>query len=103
MSSTDTPALFRPIRVGSVKLSHRVVLSPLTRLRADDAHVPTDLSVEYYRQRASVSGTLLITEGTFISPQAGGIAHAPGIWSDAQMNAWKKVRRTYTSYIPFMR
>ena len=46
---------------------------------------------EYYAQRASVPGTLLITEATFIAPQAGGYANAPGIWSKAQIESWKAV------------
>ena len=91
MSTNPTPALFSPIQVGDMKLGHRVVLAPLTRNRNDDAHVPTDLVVEYYRQRASVPGTLLVTEATFISPEASGIPNAPGIWNEAQVAAWKKV------------
>ncbi|KAL5483542.1 hypothetical protein ACEPAI_8774 [Sanghuangporus weigelae] len=83
--------LFQPIRVGNLQLSHRVVLPALTRYRNDDAYVPTDLMAKYYRQRASTPGTLLITEATFIAPKAGGIDNFPGIWSDAQVEAWKKV------------
>ena len=96
MSSSAAPALFRSIRVGDMNLSHRVALAPCTRLRSDSTHVPSDLYVEYYKQRASVPGTLLISEGTFIAPQAGIIPHAPGIWSDAQIAAWKKVSRYIT-------
>ena len=91
MSSSVVPTLFRPIKVGSMQLAHRVVLAPMTRVRADAAHVPTDLMVEYYKQRSSVPGTLLITEAAIIAPKAGGMPHAPGIWSDAQIAAWKKV------------
>ncbi|KAI0640742.1 NADH:flavin oxidoreductase/NADH oxidase [Trametes meyenii] len=91
MSSTNTPALFQPIRVGDVQLAHRVVLAPMTRYRADDAHVHTPMGVEYYGQRASVPGTLLITEAAFISPQAGGMPNVPGIWNDDQVAAWKKI------------
>lgn len=85
--------LFKPIRLGNLRLSHRVVLAPLTRLRCDDSHVSTNIAVEYYRQRASTPGTLLITESTFIAAKAGGIDNFPGIWSDEQVEAWKKVRR----------
>ena len=92
-SAGATPALFSPIQIGEMKLAHRIVLAPLTRFRNDDAHVPTDLGVEYYAQRASVPGTLLISEATYISPEASGQANAPGIWNDAQVAAWKKVRR----------
>ncbi|KAL5532353.1 hypothetical protein ACEPAF_5923 [Sanghuangporus sanghuang] len=83
--------LFRPIRVGNINLVHRIVMSPMTRFRADDAHVPTDIIVEYYAQRASVPGTLLITEATFIAARAGGYDSVPGIWNDEQVAGWKKV------------
>ena len=91
MSSATTPALFQPIRIGDITLAHRVVLPPLTRLRNDAAHVPTDVMLEYYTQRASTPGTLLITEATYVSGQSSGLPHAPGIWNDAQIAAWKKV------------
>lgn len=99
MSSSPTPALFSPIQVGDITLGHRVVLAPQTRYRADAAHVPTDLNVEFYKQRASVPGTLLITEATFIAPQASGQPHAPGIWNDEQVAAWKKVRPHFDTVI----
>ncbi|OCB91218.1 NADH:flavin oxidoreductase/NADH oxidase [Sanghuangporus baumii] len=83
--------LFQPIQVGNLQLSHRVVLPPLTRFRPGDDHVPNDMMVTYYRQRASVPGTLLIAESTFIAPKAGGMDNFPGIWSDEQVEAWKKV------------
>ncbi|KAL5505018.1 hypothetical protein ACEPAH_7681 [Sanghuangporus vaninii] len=83
--------LFQPIKVGNLQLSHRVVLAPLTRFRADDAHVPTDIMTEYYAQRASVPGTLLITEATPVAAKAAGQPNTPGIWNDAQIEGWKKV------------
>ena len=84
--------LFTPIKVGDVTLEHRVVLAPLTRFRADDKHVPiTKLVAEHYAQRATVRGTLLISEATFIAQQAGGYAAVPGIWSQEQIAAWKEV------------
>ena len=86
-----SPTLFDPVRVGPTRLSHRVVMAPLTRYRANDANVHTSLAVDYYTQRASVSGTLLITEATFISPRASGYANAPGIYSKDQIAAWSKV------------
>ncbi|CCL99889.1 uncharacterized protein FIBRA_01914 [Fibroporia radiculosa] len=89
--STPIPKLFQPLRVGNFTLSHRVVLAPLTRTRANKDHVHGDLAVEYYSQRASVPGTLLITEATFIAAKAGGFPHVPGIWNDEQVIAWKKV------------
>ncbi len=88
----STPKLFQPAKVGDLELSNRVVFAPLTRFRADNAHVPTDMMVEYYKQRASYPGTLLITEATYITAQAGGMPNVPGIWSEEQIAAWKKVR-----------
>ena len=83
--------LFESLAVGNVKLNHRIALAPLTRFRADKHHNPGDLQVEYYRQRASVPGTLLITEGTLPTAYAGGVANVPGIWSAAQIEGWKRV------------
>ncbi|KAJ8071424.1 hypothetical protein OCU04_001745 [Sclerotinia nivalis] len=87
----SSSTLFTPLKVGASKLQHRIAMAPLTRFRADDNHVPLPMVPEYYAQRASVPGTLLITEATFIAPQAGGYSHAPGIWSKDQITAWKKV------------
>ncbi|RDW76951.1 hypothetical protein BP6252_05004 [Coleophoma cylindrospora] len=83
--------LMSPLSIGKLNLQHRVVMAPLTRYRADKAHVPTEMMVEYYGQRASVPGTLLISEATFIAPQAGGFSCAPGIYNDAQIQAWRKI------------
>ncbi|KAJ6513595.1 FMN-linked oxidoreductase [Mycena vitilis] len=83
--------LFQPIVLGDIVLKHRIVMAPLTRFRADKDHVPLPHVLEYYTQRASVPGTLLITEATFIAPRAGGYKNAPGIWSEAQIAAWKKI------------
>ncbi|RDX42072.1 NADH:flavin oxidoreductase/NADH oxidase [Lentinus brumalis] len=91
MSPASTPLLFQPIKVGDITLTHRIVLAPQTRYRADTAHVHTGLGVEFYEQRASVPGTLLITEATYISAQASGQAYAPGIWNDAEISAWKTI------------
>ncbi|KAK7008408.1 putative inactive dehydrogenase EasA [Favolaschia claudopus] len=86
------PKLFEPITVGSLPLQHRVVLAPMTRYKADKDHVPfMPLVAEHYAQRASRPGSLLITEATFIAHTASGYAHVPGIWSQAQIKAWKEV------------
>lgn len=87
---TTSKTLLSPIKVGNKQLSHRVVLAPLTRLRASPEAVPTDLQAEYYKQRASEGG-LLIAEATFISHFGGGVPHIPGIYTPQQIEAWKKV------------
>ena len=83
--------LFHPIKVANFNLTHRVVLAPLTRLRASAQHVPNEITAEYYGQRGNESGTLLITEATLVAAKAGGIPHVPGIWNNDQIAAWKKV------------
>ncbi|KAJ2924280.1 hypothetical protein H1R20_g12812, partial [Candolleomyces eurysporus] len=86
-------SLFSPIKVGKLNLEHRVVLAPLTRFRATrTAHVPVvPLVKEYYTQRASIPGTLLITEAVLIAPEAAGYFNFPGIWSEDQIKAWKEI------------
>ncbi|KAH9177321.1 hypothetical protein EDB89DRAFT_2200523 [Lactarius sanguifluus] len=89
--SSSVPSLFQPIRVGTVDLQHRVVMAPVTRHRANKDHVHGELAKTYYTQRSGVPGTLMITEATFIAPQAGGYENILGIWSDAQVSAWKSI------------
>ncbi len=91
MSIAAKSYLFSPTTVGEHELAHRVVLAPLTRTRANVHFVPTDLMVEYYTQRGSVPGTLLITEAVTVAAEAGGRPHVPGIWSERQVAAWKRV------------
>ncbi|KAG0695335.1 hypothetical protein DFH29DRAFT_837794, partial [Suillus ampliporus] len=86
-----TAALFTPIKVGHMDLSHRIVLCPLTRCRTYANHVPGPHAATYYSQRASVPGTLVITEATFISPAAGGCEFVPGICTQEQIAGWKEV------------
>ena len=90
-SAPQDSKLFQPLQLGQQKLSNRLVMAPLTRYRADDNHVQLPFVKNYYTQRACVPGTLLITEATFISPQAGGYANVPGIYNDAQIKAWKEI------------
>ncbi|KAF3063816.1 putative inactive dehydrogenase EasA [Daldinia childiae] len=68
-----------------------MVLSPMTRFRADNDAVTLPFVKEYYAQRAAVPGTLLIAEATAISNQAKGIANVPGIWASEQIKAWREV------------
>ncbi|KAF7336704.1 FMN-linked oxidoreductase [Mycena venus] len=88
---SSAPALFQPIRVGELNLKHRVVLTPSTRFRATADGTPNPIMADYYAQRATVPGTLLIAEATFIARKAGGFRHAPGVWSSEQIAAWKQI------------
>jgi N-ethylmaleimide reductase len=83
--------LFTPLQVGRLTLPNRILLAPLTRTRAGTEHMPNDLMAEYYAQRAS--GGLLITECTMVAPNTSAFIAEPGIYSDAQIEAWKKVTR----------
>lgn len=90
-TASEDGVLFRPLQVGKITIGHRIAMAPLTRLRATDDHIPGPLVKAYYSQRASVPGTLVFTEGTQVSPFAGGFPNGPGIWNDAQVAAWKDI------------
>lgn len=81
--------LFSPIALGDLQLANRVVMAPLTRLRAGGSGVPGDLVVEHYRQRASLG--LIITEGTWPNPQSQAYPGQPGIVTDEQIAGWRRV------------
>ncbi len=83
--------LFDPLRVGDLDLPNRVVMAPLTRLRAGATHIPNALMAEYYAQRASAG--LIITEATPVTPQGIGYQGVPGVWSSEQVEGWKRVTR----------
>lgn len=83
--------LFQPAQLGPYQLANRIVMAPLTRSRAGEDGVPRPLMAEYYAQRASAG--LIITEGTNISPQGRGYAFTPGIYNDAQVEAWREVTK----------
>lgn len=83
--------LFKPLQLGDVQLKNRVAMAPLTRFKADENHVQLPMVAEYYAQRASVPGTLLITEATLVSHQVGGYAGVPGIYTQEQIQSWKRV------------
>ncbi|KAJ5653016.1 hypothetical protein N7490_000019 [Penicillium lividum] len=72
--------LFTPLRIGRTTLNQRIAMAPMTRLRADHSHLPLPYVTDYYQQRASVPGSLVITEATVVS-----------IYNDSQIAAWKNV------------
>jgi N-ethylmaleimide reductase len=83
--------LFTPVQIGPLTLKHRVVMPPMSRLRAQPGTgIPSDLQLEYYTQRAS-NGGLIITEATAIAPSARGYYHAPGLYTDDQIAGWKRI------------
>lgn len=84
-----TNNLFTPIKLGAIETPNRILMAPLTRCRAEPGNVPGDLMVEYYRQRASAG--LIISEATSVSPRGFGYPNTPGIFTDAQVEGWKRV------------
>jgi N-ethylmaleimide reductase len=81
--------LFTPVQIGRYSLPNRLVMAPMTRSRADDNGIPSDLVVTYYAQRASAG--LIITEGVFPSVMGKGYVRTPGIATEEQIVVWKKV------------
>jgi N-ethylmaleimide reductase len=86
----STQPLFTPYQVGDLDLPNRIVMAPLTRMRArSDDQVPTSLQAEYYAQRATAG--LIVTEGVAISPDGFGWADTPGLWTEEQVRGWRRV------------
>lgn len=83
--------LFEPVKIGDLELANRVVMAPLTRARGTgaDNRVPNSLMATYYSQRADAG--LIISEATAVTPMGVGYARTPGIWSDEQVEGWKKI------------
>ncbi len=82
-------SLFEPYRLGDITLANRIVMAPLTRNRAAEGLVPSPLAPIYYGQRATAG--LIITEATQVSATAQGYQDTPGIFTEAQIEGWKKV------------
>src|SRR3546814_939282 len=82
-------SLFTPLQVGDRQLPNRIIMAPMTRTRADAAHVPGELGATHYAQRASAG--LLIAEATLPAPGTSAYKAEPGIYSDAQVAGWKRV------------
>lgn len=81
--------LFEPYTLGSLELSNRIVMAPLTRNRAGTGLVPSEHAATYYSQRASAG--LIITEATQVSAQAQGYQDTPGLYTQPQIDGWRKV------------
>jgi N-ethylmaleimide reductase len=84
--------LFKSLHAGAFDLPNRILMAPLTRCRADQAHVPTPLMAEYYSQRASAG--LIIAEATAVMEGCSAFWTEPGIYNEAQVTGWKQVTDT---------
>jgi N-ethylmaleimide reductase len=90
ISQPGPQPLFTPVQMGKLQLSNRIIMAPLTRMRAANPQgAPTELHAKYYAQRASAG--LIIGECTEISPAAYGWADTPGLWSTEQVRGWRAV------------
>jgi N-ethylmaleimide reductase len=91
MATTTALSLFTAVQLGELSLKHRVVMAPLTRSRSiQPDSIPGDLMKQYYEQRAS-DGGFIITEATNISVSSRGWLGAPGLYSDQQVDGWKRI------------
>src|SRR5882762_2804645 len=87
----NCPSLFSPLQVGPYRLTHRVVMAPLTRMRAERPSLaPRPLNAEYYAQRATPGG-LIIAEASPVMEGGFGNPGVPGIYSEAQVKGWRTV------------
>ena len=83
------PTLFDALQIGDLTLQNRIVMAPLTRMRAFNARSPGTIHARHYSQRATAG--LIITEATSVSPQGVGYPNTPGLWSEDQVAAWSDV------------
>lgn len=83
------PQLFDSIELGDLLLYNRIFMAPLTRCRASAGRVPNAMMAEYYGQRATAG--LILSEATAVSPMGVGYPDTPGIWSQEQVEGWKRV------------
>lgn len=83
-------SMFKPLKIGAIEAPNRFFMAPLTRCRAtEDGHVPTDMMVEHYAQRASAG--LIIAEATMVQDGHSAFLSEPGVYSPEQVAAWRKV------------
>lgn len=88
METKEKTLIFEPYDLNGLELNNRIVMAPMTRSRADNqAHAATELTALYYSQRATAG--LIITEGTFVSPEAVGVINVPAIYSKEQIEGWR--------------
>ncbi len=92
MTKTAKAKLFEPIQLGAWNLKTRTAMAPMTRCFADEqTGVVGEDVAEYYRRRAADGIGLIISEGIVISPRGKGNPGVPGLYTQEQIDAWKKV------------
>ncbi|KIP04657.1 hypothetical protein PHLGIDRAFT_109236 [Phlebiopsis gigantea 11061_1 CR5-6] len=88
---SQVPFLSQPLALGDLTLKNRNIMASLTRNRNVPTNVPNDIVKEYYVQRARGGASLILSEGTLVAQQGTEWPHAPGIWSEEQVAAWRKI------------
>ena len=83
------PTLFDPVKIGALELPNRIIMAPLTRMRAFEERAPGPLNLEHYVQRASAG--LILTEATSVTAQGVGYPNTPGLWSELQVQRWTQI------------
>ena len=83
------PTLYDPVKIGALELPNRIVMAPLTRMRAFEERAPGPLNLEHYVQRASAG--LILTEATSVTPHGVGYPNTPGLWSELQVQRWTQI------------
>lgn len=81
--------IFEPFSLKQLNVKNRVVMAPMTRCRASSDHIPTDIMIKYYAQRANAG--LIISEGVAPSPNGLGYARIPGLYNENHVAAWRKI------------
>lgn len=88
--SDRAECLFTPVTLGAITLLHRIAHAPTTRLRASADESPSPMMLKYYTQRASKGG-LIITESAHPSHDSRGYHGAPGIYTEAHVEGWRRI------------
>ena len=83
--------LLQEFKLGDLTLKNKVIMAPMTRNRSTKSRVPSELNIEYYKQRSSAG--LIITESTAVSANGVGYINAPGIYNSEQIEGWKKLNK----------
>jgi N-ethylmaleimide reductase len=89
MESPGKIDILSPYHIGTLQLKNRMVMAPLTRSRAREGNLPSDMAATYYSQRAGAG--LIITEATQAGAGGQGYISTPGLHDEAQARAWKEV------------
>ncbi|RKR07983.1 N-ethylmaleimide reductase [Maribacter vaceletii] len=85
---SEIKSIFEPVKIGKYIAKNKIFMAPMSRYRAQEGGINPDITIEYYKQRASAG--LIVAESTQINDGAGGI-DCPGIYNETQAKSWKKV------------